>query len=359
MKSSWILLTLSMAMISIGCKKDNPVSNPPATPPVTEPKVTVSTLAGEGTPSFQDGPFLTAEFSSPIDLVFSNDESLFVTDIENHRVREMKQGLVFGFAGSDTINIINGRGKAAAFRFPFSITSDLAGNLYTTDINDPRIRKITPDGTVSVYAGIEQEGFRDGNADSAQFYIANFIVSDDQGNVYVSEPLDNRIRRVSNTGTVSSIAGTGTTGFQDGDGITAQFHNPGGIAIDRLGNLFVVDRQNFRIRKITPSGQVSTFAGTGKPGRQDGTAQLAGFSSETRDLVIDSKGNLYLSDDHRIRKISPTGDVTTIAGSLAGYKDGNGVEAEFNLPYGLGIDPSGNVYVADVGNNRIREIKIE
>ncbi len=358
MKSSWILLTLSMAIISAGCKKD-PVSGPPATPPAKEPKVTVSTLAGEGTPSYEDGPFLTAKFSSPIDLVFSNGGSLFVTDIENHRIREMKQGLVSAFAGSDTNNIVNGRGKAAAFRFPFSITSDLAGNLYTTDINDPRIRKITPDGLVSVYAGIEEEGFRDGNADSARFYIANFIVSDDQGNLYVSEPSDNRIRKISNTGKVSTVAGTGTAGFQDGDGAVAEFHNPGGIAIDRSGNLFVVDRQNFRIRRISPSGEVSTFAGTGKPGRQDGNAQLAGFSSETRDLVIDSKGNLYLSDDHRIRRISPDGVVTTIAGSLAGYKDGEGAEAEFNLPYGLGIDPSGNVYVADVGNNRIREIKIE
>jgi hypothetical protein len=358
MKSPWTLLTLSIVMISVSCKKD-PVTAPPANPPVNEPKVTVSTLAGEGTPSYVDGPFLTAEFSSPIDLVFSNSGSLFVTDIDNHRVREMKQGLVSAFAGSDTINIVNGRGKAAAFRFPFSITSDLAGNLYTSDINDPRIRKITPDGVVSVYAGVEAEGFRDGNADSAKFYIANFIVSDDQGNVYVSEPLDNRIRKISNTGIVSSIAGTGTAGFNDGDGAAAEFHNPGGIAIDRSGNLFVVDRQNFRIRKITPSGQVSTFAGTGRPGRQDGNAQQAGFSSETRDLVIDNKGNLYLSDDHRIRKISPDAVVTTIAGSGAGYKDGEGGEAEFNLPYGLGIDPSGNVYVADVGNNRIREIKIE
>jgi NHL repeat len=233
MKSSRILLTLSIAMISFGCKKDNPVSDPPATPPVIEPKVTVSTLAGGGTPSYEDGPFLTAKFNSPIDLVFSNGGSLFVTDIENHRVREMKQGLVSGFAGSDTINIMNGRGQAAAFRFPFSITSDLAGNLYTSDINDPRIRKITPDGVVSVYAGVEEEGFRDGNADSARFYIANFIVSDDQGNVYVSEPLDNRIRKISNTGTVSSIAGTGMAGFNDGDGAAAEFHNPGGITIDR------------------------------------------------------------------------------------------------------------------------------
>ena len=118
----------------------------------------------------------------------------------------------------------------------------------------------------------------------------------------------------------------------------------------------MADRGNFRIRELTPSGQVSTIAGTGRPGRTDGESEQAEFTVNVHDLVADETGNIYLADDHRIRKISISGMVSTIAGNDPGYKDGDGIEARFNLPLGLAIDPLGTVYVADAGNNRIRKI---
>ena len=154
------------------------------------------------------------------------------------------------------------------------------------------------------------------------------------------------------------FAGNGTAGFNNGNGGAAQFFNPGGIAIDQQGNLYVSDRGNYRIRKITPGGQVSTFAGSGLQGDEDGTAALARFNAPL-DLVIDNEGNLYVTDNHRIRKISAQGVVSTVAGSTPGYADGDGVSAKFYYPAGMGLDAQGNIYVGDLLNNRIRKISFE
>ena len=351
MKSVQILIILAILLPGFSCKKDNPAKG-------TDKwgKVIVTTLAGEGTPSDEDGPFLSAKFNAPGDLVFSIDGPLYVTDIENHQIREIKGGQVSGFAGSDSAGIVNGQGKTARFIAPYSITTDAEGNLYISDLEDPRIRKITPDGLVSFYAGSAREGFNDGNADSAQFYNGNMIVADDQENIYVADARNNRIRKISNTGLVTTIAGNGEAGFREGSGAVAEFNNPGGITRDRSGNIYVMDRKNFRIRKITPDGEVSTFAGSGKPGRTDGKAELAGFSGNTHDMVIDSNGDIFFEDDHRIRMVSSSGVVSTIAGSTSGYEDGDCNTAKFNLPTGLCVDILGNVFVSDLGNNRIREI---
>lgn len=145
-------------------------------------------------------------------------------------------------------------------------------------------------------------------------------------------------------------------GFQDGNGDIAQFFFPQGIVIDKHGNLFVADQN--RIRKITSAGVVSTFAGDESTGFADGGPGEAQFT-EIEDLVIDEEGNIYAADENRVRKISPEGVVSTIAGSTIGFQDGEGSSAKFNGALGLGIDKQGNIYVADANNRRIRKISFE
>jgi sugar lactone lactonase YvrE len=171
--------------------------------------------------------------------------------------------------------------------------------------------------------------------------------------------MNNRIRKISLTGQISTIAGSNIAGFRNGNSAGAQFSFPGGIAIDGQGNLYIADRGNFRIRKITPAGDVSTFAGSGTAGSADGNADAAEFSHDMHDIVIDGQGNLYIADGDRIRRVTPQGVVSTIAGSTFGFKDGDGSSAKFNLPNGMTIDAQGNIYVADLNNNRIRKISFE
>jgi sugar lactone lactonase YvrE len=358
MKKYFIVFVSGIVMAGIGCKKYNQQYNPPTQPP-TQKKWVVTTMAGEGTASFVNGPELSATFHFPGDVAVTPDGTIYVTDVLNFCVRRIVNGGVSNFAGGSGSGIVNGIGPLAQFKNPYSVTLDGNGNLYTSDENDPRIRKISPTREVSVYAGIETPGFADGNSDTSRFFPGNSIVADAQGNVYVADAINNRIRKISLSGVVSTIAGSGTDGFRDGNGTEAQFSFPGGIAIDRLGNLYVADRGNFRIRKITPGGQVSTLAGTGVPGSKNGSAAEAEFSAELRDIVIDGEGNLYLIDFDQIREISLQGIVSTLAGSSSGFRDGDASSSKFNFPAGLGIDAQGTIYVADLNNNRIRKISFE
>lgn len=170
--------------------------------------------------------------------------------------------------------------------------------------------------------------------------------------------INERVRKISTGGQVSTYAGNGMEGITDGDLSTAQFRFPAGIAFDELGNLFMCDAGNLCIRKVTPAGVVSRFAGSGTKGTADGNATNAQFYAII-DLIADSQGNLYVIDDNRIRKVTPQGDVSTIAGSNAGFADGEGTIAKFKNPLGLGIDTQGNIYVADVNNNRVRKITFQ
>lgn len=353
-KTYLIFMPTTLIMFFEGCKKP-----PPNNPPPANKKWVVKTFAGDGTKDFADGTLLSAKFSFPEDVAVAPDGSIFITDVFNHRIRKIASTQVITFAGNSTAGIINGNGAAAQFIYPFNLAIDGKGNLYSTDENDGRIRKITSVANVSTHAGIETSGFLNGDATIARFGFGNYIVSDVDGNIYVSDAINNRIRKVSNTGTVSTIAGSGELGFAEGSGTIAKFSSPGGIVIDRTGNIFVADRGNHRIRKITPSGEVSTFAGSGTPGTQDGNATTAQFPFDMRDLVIDTNNNLYLSELDLIRKITPQGEVITIAGSTQGYADGDGPLAKFDYPNGLDIDKNGNIYVADLNNNRIRKISFE
>jgi mucin-19 len=218
------------------------------------------------------------------------------------------------------------------------------------------IRKITPVGVVTTFAGDGTPGFKDGTGSGAQFNGPSAIVINSSGTLFVSDAGNHCIRRITSAGVVSTFAG-GVSGFADGIGINAQFNSPQGIAVDSLGNVFVADSGNHRIRSITPAGQVSTLAGQSLSGTTDDLGTLAKFNTPTG-LAIDSLRNLYVTDknNHRIRKVTAQGGVSTLAGSTSGFINDTGVAAQFNSPVGITIDSTGTLYVADTGNHRIRTV---
>jgi len=253
-------------------------------------------------------------------------------------------------AGS-TRGYAEGNGAEAKFNRPFKAAVDNAGNVYVADTNNHRIRKITPKGMVTTFARSTQ-GYTDGTATVAKFNDPVGVAVDGAGNIYVADNSNERIRKITPEGVVTTLAGS-TRGYADGIGAAAKFFWPNGLAVDSAGNVYVADAGNHRIRKITPEGVVTTLAGGGATGRgngthADGTGTEARFNFP-RSLAVDRSGNVYVVDfvDHRIRKVNPEGVVTTLAGTES-------VES----PTGVAVDDAGNVYVTDDSNNRIYKITI-
>lgn len=314
---------------------------------------TVTTLAGS-TGGFADGAGTAAQFVSPINVCTDAQGNVYVADINNYRIRKITPaGMVSTFAGS-TFGYADGSGTAAQFKSPWGICADAQGNIYVTDPNENKIRKITPAGVVTTLAG-STEGHADGTGTAAQFNDPVGICADAQGNLYVTEEGSHKIRKITPAGVVTTFAGS-TTGYADGTGAAARFASPRGICIDAQGNLFVADGGNARIRKITPAGMVSTLAGS-TAGYADGTGTAAQFAAPCG-ICIDPQGNLYVAEftNNKVRKITPAGVVSTFAGSSQGYTDGGALGARFYNPYGICMDGQGNLFVADRNNYKIRKI---
>lgn len=348
--TSPVVLFASVAIL-LGCSKPYPDNSYP--PSGGEKKWTVSTIAGDGRPVFAEGNAFNASLRLPNDVVINNEGTLYIADMLNHRIRMLKAGNLSTLAGNGTEDTQNGEGTKAGFSLPGRLAIDKEGNLYILDLLDARIRKVTPAGMVTTHAGEVEKGFRNGPAGNARFAPASGIVADRGGNLFLSDAGNHRLRKVSSEGEVTTFAGTGNNGFANGNIQSAEFSYPHGLLIDKQQNLYVADQT--QIRKITHSGWVSTFAGKEKPGFADGPAQDAMFSFISG-MVMDLQGNIYLTDEHRIRKVTTSGEVTTIAGSMAGYDNGEGSSARFDTPQGIAIDGKGNLYVADSHNHRIRKI---
>jgi len=320
----------------------------------------VSTLAGSGTKGFADGAGTAAQFSYPTGVAVDASGNVYLADQENHRIRKITAGgVVSTLAGSGIDGFADGTGIAAQFRYPTGVAVDASGNVYVADNNNNRIRKITAGGVVSTLAGSGIYGFADGTGTAAQFSSPSGVAVDASGNVYVADQDNHRIRKITAEGVVSTVAGSGSAGFADGTSAAAQFQYPYGVAVDATGSIYVADLYNHRIRKITAGGVVSTLAGSGIDGFADGTGAAAQFRYPAG-VAVDVAGNVYVVDqiNNRIRKITAEGVVSTLAGSgTKGFADGTGTAAQFSSPYGVAVDATGSIYVADTNNHCIRKIQ--
>ena len=331
----------------------------------------VSTFAGNGSVALVNGAGAAASFRAPNDLVTDASGNIYVTDYNAIR-KITPDGVVTTLAGSVALGSADGTGSNASFGSLTGIAIDANGTLYVSDAGNYRIRKVTSAGVVTTLAG-SSYGFADGAGTAAQFRFPAGIGVDKNGNVFVNDPSNNRVRKITPDGVVSTFAGTGIPGANDGPpGTSATLNFPQGLVIDNSGNVFVSEGNVFqnvnninysgnnKIRKITPDGTVSTFAGSGTAGYDDGTGTAASLYYPYG-LRFDSNGNLFVVDyqSSRIRKITPGGVVTTFAGSISGSSNGPLNVARFKLPTGIAIDNNGNFYIADRDNVIIRKISLQ
>jgi sugar lactone lactonase YvrE len=321
---------------------------------------TVSTLAGNSSYNgLVNGTSTNASFNNPSGVTTDNAGNIYVADQSNNVIRKITVGgVVTTLAGNGFPGLVNGTGASAYFNNPCGVAVDAAGNVYVTDRYNNAIRKITPAGVVTTFAGGSGSiSSVDGTGTAASFYYPYGITIDAGGNLFVAEQYGQRIRKITPAGVVTTVAGNGNTGSTNGAGTTATFYNPTGVAIDASGNLFVTDNMGNLVRKITPAGFVSTFAGSGVVGSANGTGTAASFNQPTG-VNIDASGKIYIADqaNNMIRLITSDGVVSTLAGNgTAAALNGLGIAATFSRPTGIAIG-SGNIYVADYTNNLIRSI---
>ena len=303
-----------------------------------------------------------ARFDGPDGVAADTSGNLYVSDYNNHLIRKVTPtGVVTTFAGSVTPGSANGTGTAASFDFPGGLAIDTGGNLYVADSGNHTIRKITPGAVVTTLAGSAgQVGSTDNTGSLARFNNPLGVAVDGSGNILVADTANNTIRSITPGGVVSTVAGlAGSSGSANGTGTAARFTHPFGLAVDGSGNIFVADNGNHLIRKIAPGGIVTTLAGSvGSSGSNDGTGTAAKFNAPYS-LAIDSSGNVFVADynNDTIRVVTPAGVVTTLGGvpHVVGNGDGTGSGAYFNHPAAIVMDSLDNLYVGDAGNDTIRK----
>lgn len=331
----------------------------------------ISTTVGGGTgPGLGDGgPASQATLHAPEALAFGADGSVVIADYWNGRLRKVdRAGVIMTAAGTgeDWFHADHQPATTATLKSPSDVAVDGVGTVYVVDSNADRVLAIDAAGIITTIAGTGEAGFTgdSGPASAAELNNPQGVAVDALGNLYIADTGNSRIRRVDRRGLITTFAGTGEHGFS-GDGgpaTAAALDGPYGLDVDAAGNVFVADSGNFRIRRIDPTGTITTVAGDGYPGfAGDGGPAVRAALAYVTDVAVDDAGRLYISDtnNNRIRLVDRRGVIITIAGTgQFGFSGdgGPGANAALNGPTSVAVDPAGAVYVADVGNHRIRRI---
>ncbi|OAA29057.1 serine/threonine protein kinase [Frankia sp. EI5c] len=364
-----------------------PPTAPP--PPAWQPVLatgTITAVFGAGSDGFSGdgGPAAQAEFDSVSDLTVDAARGVvYVADTDNHRIRRIdRAGVITTVAGNGTAGFAGdgGPATAAALDSPASVAVAPDGTLFIADKDNHRIRRVSVDGIITTIAGQDAPGFAGEVSDdgllfagddlpavNAKLDYPNTVLLTADGSLLIADGENNRIRRISPDGIISTIAGTGGSGFtgDDGPATAASFSYPCALARGPDGSLYVVDQDNYRIRRIDPAGVITTVAGTGHKGfsGDGGPATSADINTIGADVEVDAAGTVYLSDpgNSRIRRIGPDGIITTLAGTGVSEYSGNGgpaLEAELVYPGGLALDAGGNLYVGDAVDGRVRAVRV-
>jgi sugar lactone lactonase YvrE len=333
----------------------------------------ITTVAGNGSLGYSGdgGPATSAKLYQPWGLSIDSANNLFIADTGSNCIRKVdSSGIITTIAGNTTWGYGGDGGPAtsAQLKNPYGIAVDSAGNLFIADYNNNCIRKVDSSGIITTVAGNGSAGYSGdgGMATSAQLNWPYGVAVDDADNLYIADYSNNRIRKVASSGIITTVAGSASVGFS-GDGgpsTSAQLDYPSGVALDTKGNLFIADDFNSRIRKVSVSGIITTVAGNGTMGSSgDGGYATSAQLHDAKKVAVDSAGNLYIADctEYRIRKVSLSGIITTVAGNgSAGYSGDSGpaTSAQLLLPMGVAADSAGNLFIADSGNHRIRKVSV-
>jgi sugar lactone lactonase YvrE len=333
------------------------------------PDGVINTVAGIGTWGFRGdgGPATLAQLGFPYGLAVDTAGNLFIADFLNSRVRKVTpDGVISTVVGGGTQGLGDGGPATSAELWgPYGVAVDIGGNLFIADLGNYLVRKVTPAGVISTVAGNGTQGYSGdgGPATSAQLYNPYDVAVDIGGNLFIADSGNNCIRKVTPGGIINTVAGNGTYGFS-GDGgpaTSAQLHYPQGVAVDTAGNLFIADLYNNRVRKMTPVGVISTVVGGGTQGLGDGGPATSVKLNGPYDVAVDAAGNLFIADsqNERIRKVTPAGVISTVAGNgTYGFSGDGGLatSAQLNLPDSVAVDMAGNLFIAEKGNNRVRKV---
>ena len=339
----------------------------------------IKTVAGNGNYSYSgDGSLATnAQLDYPSGVALDASGNIYIADYYNQRIRKVnaQTGIITTIAGNGTAGY-SGDGSLAInaeLNGPYGVALDASGNIYIADANNCRIREVNAQtGIITTIAGNGTAGFSgDGSlATIAALNIPYGVALDASGNIYIADYGNNRIREVNaQTGIITTVAGNGTDTYS-GDGslaTNAQLSYPEGVALDSSGNIYIADEGNGRIRKVNAqTGIITTVAGNDNYGYSgDGYLATSTALADPIGVALDASGNIYIADqfNHRIRKVNAqTGIITTIAGNCTAGYSGDGslaTNAELNNPYGVAIDASGNIYIADYYNQRIRKVNAQ
>jgi RHS repeat-associated protein/CSLREA domain-containing protein len=329
----------------------------------------INRFAGGGVPPFDGNLATAARLDDPEGIAVGADGSLYIADHASHRIRRVEpNGVISTFAGTGTSGFSGDGGQATAAQLnnPEEIVIDIDGSMYIADQSNHRVRRIAPDGIITTIAGIGTSGFSGdgGLATAAQLNFPEGLTIAPDGSLYIADSSNHRIRRIAPDGIITTIAGTGTAGYS-GDGgqaTLARLNEPEGLAFGSDGSLYVAEASNHRVRRITPDGIITTFAGTGTAGSigDGGLATLARLNSPDA-LAMGTDGVLYIAeqDGHRIRRIGTDGIIATVTGTgFTGFTGDNGsaASAQLNFPLGITISADGSLYVGDTENQRVRRV---